>query len=290
MSNKFFPEKKDLSSCYTAEPPELDFVIPGLLSGTVGGLVSPGGLGKSWLALEIVHTIAGPQTLDLVPTMGIQKRGKVAVFAGEDAGVALDTRLHHLNTLINEKELEVVKSNLSIYETLGMDLQLENPDHADEFTKLIEGHRLAVIDTLTRFHGLDENKSEDAKRIMAALERASKQTGCTILYLHHVSKASAMAGLTELQQAARGSSVFVDNARWVGFVAGMSQSEAEDYQLDDLQRKGYLKFNVSKQNYGPPIADFWFRRGPGGVLYPTEALVKIERPTPPKKKRYRQAG
>jgi hypothetical protein len=35
-------------SVFQTEPPALDFVIPGFLSGTVGALYSPGGVGKSF--------------------------------------------------------------------------------------------------------------------------------------------------------------------------------------------------------------------------------------------------
>lgn len=43
----------DLANCFETEPPPLDFLIPGFLSGDVGALVSPGGSGKSFLALNI---------------------------------------------------------------------------------------------------------------------------------------------------------------------------------------------------------------------------------------------
>jgi|688.fasta_scaffold1958020_1 hypothetical protein len=43
----------NLKKRFEIEPPELDFV----LAGTVGGLVSPGGVGKSTFALMVALTI-----------------------------------------------------------------------------------------------------------------------------------------------------------------------------------------------------------------------------------------
>jgi hypothetical protein len=47
----------NLKKRFEIEPPELDFVLPGFLAGTVGGLVSPGGVGKSTFALMVALTI-----------------------------------------------------------------------------------------------------------------------------------------------------------------------------------------------------------------------------------------
>jgi hypothetical protein len=48
----------DLANCFEIAPEPLDFVLPGFLAGTVGGLVSPGGVGKSTFALEICIAVA----------------------------------------------------------------------------------------------------------------------------------------------------------------------------------------------------------------------------------------
>ena len=42
----------DIMAAFTNEPPELDFIWPGFLAGTVGALVAPGATGKSFFALE----------------------------------------------------------------------------------------------------------------------------------------------------------------------------------------------------------------------------------------------
>jgi len=146
----------------------------------------------------------------------------------------------------------------------------------EEVRRVSEGARLVVVDTLTRFHSLDENDAADAKAVMAALERLAKLAGCAVLYLHHVSKNAAMNGMADLQQAARGSSVFVDNARWLAFVAGMTAEESKSDAwahccLSDDDRRRFIRFGVTKQNYGAPSGHRWYRRGDGGVLLAWEA-------------------
>lgn len=70
------------------------------------------------------------------------------------------------------------------------------------------------------------------------------------------------------QQASRGSSVLVDNIRWQSYLSSMTSAEAEEWGVDDDQRRFFVRFGVSKANYGAPFADRWFRRHDGGVLKP----------------------
>jgi hypothetical protein len=78
--------------------------------------------------------------------------------------------------------------------------------------------------------------------------------------------------MQELQQSARGSSVFVDNARWASFVASMTKQEAVKLKIEDEDRLKYVKWNVCKQNYSAPIKDLWLERKKGGVLIPTDFM------------------
>lgn len=42
----------NIMKAFQQEPPQLDFIWPGFLAGTVGALVAPGATGKSFWALE----------------------------------------------------------------------------------------------------------------------------------------------------------------------------------------------------------------------------------------------
>lgn len=49
----------NILEAFAAAPPPLDYVLPNMVAGTVGALVSPGGAGKSMLALQLAAQIAG---------------------------------------------------------------------------------------------------------------------------------------------------------------------------------------------------------------------------------------
>jgi hypothetical protein len=77
--------------CISTSPRPLDFVIPGLVAGTVGSIVAPGATGKSWFALQIAASVAGADTLSLNPPTG-----RVLYIASEDPRDVLHARTTRL--------------------------------------------------------------------------------------------------------------------------------------------------------------------------------------------------
>lgn len=136
------------------------------------------------------------------------------------------------------------------------------------FKVRIHCRRLMVLDTLRRFHIEEENASGPMAQVIGRMEAIAADTGCSIVFLHHASKGAAMMGAGDQQQASRGSSVLVDNIRWQSYLSSMTSAEAEEWGVDDDQRRFFVRFGVSKANYGAPFADRWFRRHDGGVLKP----------------------
>ena len=73
-------------------------------------------------------------------------------------------------------------------------------------------------------------------------------------------------------------SALIDNARWCGYVAKMTEQEAErmsdrgfDRSPIGNERRGlFVRFGVSKQNYDATPLDRWYQRHTGGVLVPVE--------------------
>lgn len=263
----------DLKQFFYTEPPPLDFVLPGFLAGTVGGLVSPGGVGKStWaleVALEIACEVAGGQLIGMDMPVG----GDVVMLAAEDPAPALHHRIAAIAKHLPPDARDSIMQHFKIAACAGMGANLFDSQWLAAIADVAKTARLVIIDTLSRFHCLDENSGQDAKAIMAKLEMLATSTGASILYLHHVNKAAALGGMADLQQAARGSSVFVDNARWLSFVSGMSKEEAKGFGVADDMRHSYMRWNISKQNYGAPLPDRWYRRGEGGVLLPTDLIA-----------------
>lgn len=83
----------DLMAAFTELPPPIDYVLPNMVAGTVGAIVSPGGAGKSMLALQLATQIAGgPDLLNI----GEFLTGAVAYLPAEDPTATIHHRLHVL--------------------------------------------------------------------------------------------------------------------------------------------------------------------------------------------------
>jgi hypothetical protein len=260
-------EYLELKKCIETPPPPLDFVIPGLISGTVGCIVAPGATGKSWFALQIAAAVAGGDTL----AINQPERGRVLYLASEDPAEVLHARIHTLASLLNQPQREALIENLHVLPSLGKtgDL-LDGGRTAAELAQRGEGCRLIVLDTLSRWHTGDENARDDAARVMRGLEKIATGTGAAVLFIHHTSKAATLDGNGSTQQAARGSSVWVDEARYCVSLTKCSGSEAKDLGIDEDLRDFFIKVTLAKINYIAPQPPRWLRKREGGLLEPVE--------------------
>lgn len=250
-----------------SDPPTLDFILPGFIPGTVAGLVSPGGTGKSFFALELACAVAGGKDANLLG-LPVTGEGPVLYLAAEDPPEILHKRLHHIARYMPETVLEMVNENLFVIPALASGVNVLEPKWITEIADRATECRLIVLDTLSRLHTLDENKTGEAKSVMRQLESLAKTVGAGVLYLHHISKNAALTGGGDAQQAARGSSAFVDDARYCSFLKGMTEEEAKKLGVEKDQRTFYVRWNANKQNYALPEPDRWFVRRDGGVLLP----------------------
>lgn len=260
----------DILRAFTETPPPLDFVLPGLLAGTVGAIVSPGGAGKSMLALELAILVATGHDLSGFSGGVDRHTGRVCFLAAEDPSDALQHRLHALGQHMSADLRERFADGFEIEPLAGKQIDLDRLDWLSFVESMATGRRLMFLDTLRRFHELDENDSGQMAHLVGIIEGIAARTRCTIVFLHHASKSATMGGMGDMQQASRGSSVLVDNIRWQGYLAGCSKDEAKALGIDEAMRGYFVRAGVSKQNYGPPVGDVWMRRSDGGVLLPAE--------------------
>jgi regulatory protein RepA len=269
----------DIISAFENDPPTLDFIWPGFLAGTVGALVAPGATGKSFLALQaamsIACSVAGGDLVGFRP----KHTGRVVYLAGEDPPPALINRLHAIGRHLPADARAAIAEQLTLEPIMGERMNVMERRQLARVIERCAGSRLVILDTLSRIHQLDENSNGDMAQLIATLEYVAAQTGAAVLFLHHVSKGSAREGQIDQQQAARGASALIDNARWCAFVARMSEDEAErlsDRSHDRVpigeRRSLFVRFGVSKQNYEATPLDRWYQRHEGGVLLPTMLL------------------
>lgn len=263
----------DIIAAFSTEPPPQDFILPGFLAGTVGALVAPGSTGKSIFALQLACAIASDQPQANTTGLNITAHGQVLYINLEDPPGEIQRRLYALGCQLDVLTRQGIADGLHMSARQGVPTDIMQDKFLTGLLKAAADKRLVIIDTLSRAHGLDENSNGDMSRLVARLETVVRQTGAAVLYLHHTSKAAALGGQGGMQQAARGASALIDNARWCGNLMKMTEDESEKLaeringSAIGEERRGYfVRYEIGKQNYGKVEAGQWYQRGEGGIL------------------------
>lgn len=266
----------DLRTAFMSEPLPPDYVLPGLLAGTVGMLFSAGGNGKSTFLLEASMAVAcrveGGDILGLRP----QKTGRVVYFNAEDPESEIVRRVHFMGKYLTPAAQSSIADSLEIEPIIGKRLNIVDAQSLKAIIEFTKGSRLIVFDTLSRIHNLDENSAGDMGKLMGALEHLATETGASVVFAHHVSKSAARDGQQDQGHASRGSSLLGDNARWASALSRMSVEESTKYSgvsegahpADDTYHRRYVRLSLPKANYIKETPDLWFERVEGGVLVP----------------------
>lgn len=287
--------RQRFKSIFKTDYSKRDFIKPGFPIKTLGGLTSAGGTGKTFFVLQMA--------IELAATLKYEKTRGVLYLPAEDSLEEIGTRIQSIAKVyeLTNEQIELADQNFQIWSLLA-----ENPDLlekngegknplADEICEIAKSYKrdplqLIIIDTLRRFNCADENSGGDMAQVLSAMERICQMTGASVLFLHHITKSSALNGQGNLQQASRGSSVLSDNIRYQEFLRTMIPEEADKLgEIDDRGKvrgvigkdnhKLYVRWGVSKQNYGAPIQNRWLKRVDGGVLIP----VELDKPEKEKK-------
>ena len=255
--------------------PRVNFLIPGMIRGSVGALVAPGGAGKSIFALQLaVWVTSGADILGLGEAPTDQS---VAYLSAEDPLPVLGERLYAIGEALSDRERHLVEDHLMVMPLEGIQPDLLSSRWINALQNLAEEHDLLILDTLRRFHGCDENDGGAMARLLGHLELIASRTGCSILFLHHTSKAALWNQAGDQQQASRGSSVLTDNVRWQGYLTAMTPGEAKKFGITLEPTSHYVRFGVSKANYHPGLHPKWFVRGTAGVLHPVDLVTRAPR-------------
>src|SRR5690606_30730025 len=131
----------DLMAAFTDSPPPIDYVLPNMVAGTVGALVSPGGAGKSMLILQLAAQIAGgPDLLDV----GEFPTGLVVYLPAEDPPIAIHHRLHALGVHLTVEQRQTVAGGLLIEPLIGKCPNIMALGWFDALKRAAEGRRLMI--------------------------------------------------------------------------------------------------------------------------------------------------
>lgn len=251
-----WPTPMDILAISQKDLKPADFVLPGLVAGSVGAIVSPGGVGKSALALQLCAQIAGGADFTGIPT----KPGKAAYLPGEDPEDMIEHRVRALTDKSTPEQLQAMRENFAIVALEKVKVDILDSDHQKRLRAHAEGRRLLIIDTLRISHDEDENDSGAMSDVIGVMKRIAAETRCAIVFLHHVNKGSSNSKKGAEQQASRGSSVLVDNIRWQAYLMAPTDEEMEERNLSEEAARMLAKFGVSKQNYGKPFSPIWLRK------------------------------
>ncbi len=264
-----------IRASFTGPRRHLDFVLPGFLRGTIGLLVGAGGSGKSFIALQSAISRAVGEDVFGIWRQPIAQ-GRTLILSVEDCEEILHNRLHEIGTHLSSDQWDLVDANLEVMPIFGRAFRIAERNGnrvqiswlMNELCNYVREHRfsLLIIDTLNRsLGGLDENSNADMGEMLAVLEWVCREANTAILLQHHANKGSVRDGSTD-QAAARGASALVDNARWAGVMAGMSDSELKGFDIAANDRRSWVKLDLPKLNYSASEQIKWLRRVEGGVL------------------------
>lgn len=277
---EFSQRRMDLRQAFYTPPPPIDFVLPGMVAGTVGLLVGAGSAGKSMWAVQVGMSIAAGE--DGFGLLGSDMpAGKVVYLCAEDQESVLHHRLHNMAQILRRNErkgeafLDRVAENFHVLPVYGLGLTIEH--RGDKWwekswwqaAEYCRGARLIIVDTLIRFSGgRSENDNVEMGVMMNAVEETVAKTGSSFLLLHHVGKAAARDGSAGGDQTAvRGASALTDNARWQANLQTMTPSEAARRGIESTEeRRSWVSWEPTKTNYGPAQDTVWLHRGDHGIL------------------------
>lgn len=266
-------QELDYFQTFKMETVPLDLVFAGFRVGNVGALVAPGGVGKSFFALQLATQVAGGK--DFLG-FGELKKGKVVYLSAEDDFVLIQHRIKAINEGVKDEQVREISENVKIIPRCGYQNNIMDDSWFEMLLSKCKGARVLIIDTLRRIHFLDENSSSDMSHVLSRMEELAHRAGCAVLFLHHTNKGASANGSGDSQGASRGSSVLVDNIRFQANLIAMNEQEESKYDIQQGLKKNFVRFVVSKQNSGASQEDVWLRRVAGGRLEKADMVLRRE--------------
>jgi hypothetical protein len=241
--------------------------------------VSPGGLGKSSLALaEALAMAAGRNLIGDAPPQPL----RVWYWCGEDPAEEIDRRvtaacMHYGITAADLDGRLFTDSGRVLPITLASEERggviIARPQ-VEAMVAAINaaGLDVLIIDPFVTSHGVNENDNRAINAVVSLWREIADRTGCAVELIHHAQKAAINAGAELGVAQSRGASALIDGVRSARFLVGMTEDEAARAGLDTHQ--GFFRVEMGKANLAPrPDRAVWRRMvnvalGNGSRLYP----------------------
>ena len=214
---------------YATPPEPTEFLISNVLPvQTVGLLVAQGGIGKSYMMMDICISLAAGPSMSLQNCLGghVLKQCKAVLLTGEDSFRSVNTRLHQL---IDPSEHRKLGDRLRLVPmpdaggthhfmvTVNGKYQL-TMEWEDMFSSFIKYEPEFIgLDPLSAFSGIDINSDPAAAQTWYnAMTQLSSEVKSAVLTTHHMRKTESEITSSESARLnIRGTSALTDGARWV---------------------------------------------------------------------------
>jgi len=226
-----------------SSPPDREWLVTGMIeSGKTGIIASIGGIGKSFLSLDLALSVAkGNGTFIGKP---INKNGNVVMLSAEDDTPeiwrrvnALDPNNERLKALYDvfvlpipelPKPLTLIKNDA----LNGLHITQDAYDLIDSL-EAIRDLELVVIDPIQSFCSAPTNDNEVGQLWSSLMQLIATKFNCCVLSVHHMSKQGLVATNDPIQSrmAVRGASSFIDSSRFVISVFLCEEEEAKQICL-----------------------------------------------------------
>jgi hypothetical protein len=311
-------ENKALISLSTAtyfdiDPPEREYLVDKIIpAGLPGVLASPGGVGKTFMLLDLAVKVSMYSEDDEVEWMGhrVRKRGRSILFLGEDDAHEISRRLMSLDptyrrvfmgeglTIISVPEMENTMS-FGVKKFDALEFTPEAHSWREVLTKdlpdTVIGYKdlaLLVIDPMQSF--FDWRFDEDniaADKAMKWAQSIAVATGAAVVFTHHLRKEDGgMHSPTTPQGAVgkiRGASNVVNSARFaipiwrpnddIAETVMAKLAEIDPDRFDVTVNNAIFMGGLGKENFGGDVSTHWLHRNKiTGLLEDVTHLLREE--------------
>jgi hypothetical protein len=273
-------------SRYSGEPPEQEWLIENILPRRIPGLIAAiGGLGKSYILLDLAMKVAGgDQSMHQETALGgkVLHNGKVVFLGAEDSAASMHRRI----AAISDPSLRIRAADNLIVVPLpdagGPMAMIQNvmgqysvtPEYQNIRKQLLDMQEvsLVVIDPLQAFAHADINTDPAAAQFWWTLmSELCVAINGNVLIAHHMRKEGTFTIKKSMQarEAIRGTTALIDGARWAYALWPMPESD----EMVVAQKMGFeaglgncVMGGVVKVNDAADTTTRSFLRGESGLL------------------------
>ena len=211
---------------------EPEWIVPGLIpENTLGMLAGPPGSAKTFAVMRFLAEAT-------------QASRDCLLLEEECSGWDLQRRL---------KAVDIAPVNLRILHQAGA--RIDDAEWIEHLKRHMEGTDLVVLDPLSNLHGLDDREQDAMVTIWGILGDLQRNSGATLLVVHHTVKTSWVGDVPQLADI-RGSSIIAGRLDWAYVLKPLILKERTEEPEDELQAVQEAKLFelhcVKMRGWSPP--------------------------------------